>query len=145
MSLSNPRAYHPTFQQDLAIFYHQIFYCPTKHTLLPEINDRYFATCPGLTVKLITKYLPDSEITAKEKLDQQKQRTVVADSTNETPIETKARENTNEIILHQFDPTEKIYSDLTGKFPVQSDRWNNYILVDYRYDIDNILTIPLKI
>ena len=38
----------------------------------------------------------------------------------------------------------KKYSDLTGKFPVQSDRGNNYILVAYHYDANNILTTPLK-
>ena len=38
----------------------------------------------------------------------------------------------------------KKYSDLTGKFPVHSDRGNNYILVAYHYDGNNILTTPLK-
>ena len=38
----------------------------------------------------------------------------------------------------------KKYSDLTGQFPVQSDRVNNYILVAYHYDANNILTTPLK-
>ena len=37
-----------------------------------------------------------------------------------------------------------MYSDLTGQFPVQSDRGNNYILVPYHYDAKNILTTPLK-
>ena len=34
--------------------------------------------------------------------------------------------------------------ELTGQFPVQSDRGNNYILVAYHYDANNILTTPLK-
>ena len=38
----------------------------------------------------------------------------------------------------------KKYSDLTGQFPMQSDRGNNYILVAYHYDANNILTTPLK-
>ena len=38
----------------------------------------------------------------------------------------------------------KNYSDITGKFQVQSDRDNNYILVAYHYDANNILTTPLK-
>ena len=36
------------------------------------------------------------------------------------------------------------YYDLTGNFPVQSDRVNNYILVAYHYCANNILTTPLK-
>ena len=37
-----------------------------------------------------------------------------------------------------------MYSELTGKFPVQSDRGNNYILVAYHYDANNILTTPIN-
>ena len=46
-------------------------------------------------------------------------------------------------MLQIFDPTEKIYSDLTGKFPVQSYRCNNHILVVYHYDAKRFST-PLK-
>ena len=35
-------------------------------------------------------------------------------------------------------------SDLTGKFQVQSERGNNYILVAYHYDANNSSTTPLK-
>ena len=38
----------------------------------------------------------------------------------------------------------KNHYKLTGQFPVQSDRGNNYILVAYHYDAKNILTTPLK-
>ena len=38
----------------------------------------------------------------------------------------------------------KNYSDLTGKFPVQSNRGNSYILVAYQYDGNNIITTLLK-
>ena len=71
---------------------------------------------------------------AKGHLDQQRQRPVAGSAENVTPIATKAGGNTNEILLKIFDPTENIYSDLTGEFIVQSDIWNNYILVAYHYD-----------
>ena len=67
-----------------------------------------------------------------------------AAAVNVTTLSTKPGESTSELLLQIFDPTEKVYSDLTGKFPVQSDRGNNYILVAYHYDANNILTIPLK-
>ena len=72
------REYFPTSQQDLAIFYHHILWCLTKHTLIQEIKDGSFSTCPGLIEKLISKYLPESEITSKGHLDQQKQRPTTA-------------------------------------------------------------------
>ena len=55
-----PRAYFPTSQQDFAIFYHQILYCPTKRTLLQIIKNVFFATWLVLTEKLISNYLPES-------------------------------------------------------------------------------------
>ena len=81
---------------------------------------------------------------AKGRLDQQQQRPEALSDENITPIVTKAGENTNEILLLIFDPTEKIYSDITGKLPVQSEKGNNYILVAYHYDANNISTTPLK-
>ena len=42
MALSHPRTYHPTFQWDLSIFYHQIICYPQKWTLLQEINGGSF-------------------------------------------------------------------------------------------------------
>ena len=74
MAPRHPRAYLPTSQKDLAVFYHQTICCPTKRTLLQEIKDGSFSTWSGLTEKPITKYLPESEITEKGHLYQQKQR-----------------------------------------------------------------------
>ena len=42
------------------------------------------------------------------------------------------------------DGTDKIYSDLTGKFPIQSALGNKYILIVYHYDANAILAEPLK-
>ena len=42
------------------------------------------------------------------------------------------------------DTFTKTYSDLTGKFPIQSSRGNNYILVAYHPDANAILVTPLK-
>ena len=81
---------------------------------------------------------------AKGRLDQQQQRPEALSDENVTPIVTKAGENTNEILLQIFDPTEKIYSGITGKLPMQSEKGNNYILVAYHYDANNISTTPLK-
>jgi hypothetical protein len=38
----------------------------------------------------------------------------------------------------------KSYSDLTGRFPVQSELGNLYVLVLYAYDANAILVEPLK-
>ena len=42
------------------------------------------------------------------------------------------------------EPTGKLYTDLTGRFPVQSSRGNKYILVAYNFDSYSICVKPLK-
>ena len=69
---------------------------------------------------------------------------MAAAAANVTPVCTKEGKNTGEVLLQLFDPTEINYSDLTRKFPVQSDRGNDYILVAYHYNANNILTTSLK-
>jgi hypothetical protein len=43
-----------------------------------------------------------------------------------------------------YPPTDKIYTDLTGKFPVQSTLGNKYILISYCVDANSILAEPIK-
>ena len=42
------------------------------------------------------------------------------------------------------DKVTKAYSDLTGKFPIQSSRGNNYVMVAYHPDSNAILVTALK-
>ena len=51
---------------------------------------------------------------------------------------------TNLFICAIVEATDKIYSDLTGKFPVQSALGNKYILIVYHYNANAILADPLK-
>ena len=46
--------------------------------------------------------------------------------------------------LETFVPTQKAYSDLTGKFVCKSSRGNQYLLIIYDYDSNTILQEPLK-
>ena len=103
-----PHSILPTSQNDLAIFYHQILCFPTKRILLQEIKDGSLSTWPGLTEKLISKYLQESDITAKGHLDQQKQQPAATAAANVTHLSTKPGENTIEVLLQIFDPTGEI-------------------------------------
>ena len=106
MAPRKPVAYHPTSQKDSAISPHKIICYRTKRTLLQAIKDRYFSEWPGLTEKLISKYLPESYITAKGKLDQNKQWQAAEADTNVTPLSIIVGKNTSEVILQIFDPTD---------------------------------------
>ena len=50
----------------------------------------------------------------------------------------------NLFICAVVNATDKIYSDLTSKLPVQSTLGNKYILVVYNYDANAILAEPLR-
>ena len=77
-------------------------------------------------------------------MDHKKQKPAAASAADVTYVATNAGKNASKLLIQLFYPTEKMYSELTGKFPVQSDRGNNYILVDYQYDANDILATPLK-
>ena len=98
----HPRVYNPTFQQGLAIFYHQIICCPTKCTLIQKIKVGAFVTCPEITANFISKYLLESDFTAKGNLAQQNQRPPTVEAANMTPLATKAGDNTSEVLLQNI-------------------------------------------
>ena len=62
-----------------------------------------------------------------------------------TPLENNKRvHETYYAVIATNNTTGKLYADLTGRFPVQSSKGNNYLLVAYHYDSNNILATPLK-
>jgi len=62
------------------------------------------------------------------------------------PTSDSPNQKTNNIFyaIHSFRSTDKAYTDLTGRFPVQSSWGSQYILVCYHYDANAILAQPLK-
>ena len=50
---------------------------------------------------------------------------------NSTQTNEVITERTNVVIPLIFDPTDKIYSDLPGRFPTKSSKGNQYIFVLY--------------
>ena len=47
-------------------------------------------------------------------------------------------------ILDPKQPTSNSFSDLTGRFPIQSNRGANYIFILYDYDSNAIIVQPLR-
>ena len=54
------------------------------------------------------------------------------------------QEATHNIMTFIFEPTNQIFSDLTGRFPVKSSSGNQYIFLLYNYDSNTIHTRPLR-
>ena len=108
---------------------------------------------PGVTVETIQRYLPKSEATTMGHLDQQRkniQSTKVQPNDTETMASPEPLENGQHThamyatTICYNEPTGKLYTDLTGRFPVQSSRGNKYILVVYNFDSNSIHVKPLK-
>jgi hypothetical protein len=47
-------------------------------------------------------------------------------------------------VIDIYDPTDKLYSDLTGRFAVYSEQGNLYVLVIYLHSSNSILVEPMK-
>ena len=57
--------YETKSKQELTLFYHAACFNTTKRTFVDAIKRNAFASCPGLTVDLVNKYLPRTEATIK--------------------------------------------------------------------------------
>jgi hypothetical protein len=133
---------------DLVAFLHAACFSPATSTFLRAIKAGYFATWPGLTPELVTQHLPKSIASVKGHLDQQRKN---VRSTKPTPTKLSSEpsferldQRTNVVFANIFEPTGQIYTDLPGRFPIRSNRGNQYIFVLYDYDSNAILAEPMK-
>ena len=137
----------PQTQQQLVQWLHAAAFSPSPSTFLDAIQRNFFATWPGLTVNIVRRHLTQTDPTVKGHLDQQRQRKRKNPISEEQPTpSTGTRSNTiYAAILDPATHTGRTYSDLTGRFPIQSNRGTNYILVVYEYDSNAIIVRPLRI
>ena len=138
----------PKTQQHLVQWLHTAAFSPSPSTFLDAIQCNFFATWPGLTANIVRCHLTQTDATVKGHLDQQRQRKRKRKhpSPEEQPIpSTGTRSHTiYAAILDPATPTGRTYSDLTGRFPIQSNRGAKYILVVYEYDSNAIIVRPLR-
>ena len=130
-------------------YLHQCAFSPTTRTWIQAAKKGHFKTWPGVTVEAIQQYLPKSEATTLGHLDQQ-QKNIQSTKPREDDQETMhipSRLKTHVLYTTTIcynEPTGKLYTDLTGHFPVQSSRGHKYILVAYNFDSNSIHVKPLK-
>ena len=116
---------------------------PTNNTLLNFLRKNNLSTWPFFTENSIAKFLLDSIPTALGHQDQTQKN---AHSTQQSTYKTQDNKyiNVYAAIEHPDMPTEKIHSDQTGQFTIQSSSRNKYIMVIYAYDTNAILIEPLS-
>ena len=135
----------PKTQQQLVQWLHAAAFSPSPSPFLDAIQRNFFATWPGLTPDIIRRYLPPSDATPKGHLDQQRQCKHKPPSPEEQPIPSSGTcsHTIYATILDPSAPTGRTYSNLTSRFPVQSNHGANYILVVYEYNSNAIIVRPL--
>ena len=141
--------------QYLAKYFHAACFSPTSKTLINAIKINHFVSWPGLTAYLVWNKLPLSIPTAKVNLKQEKQGLQSTKTLSETqnddtsdnlyPSSPTPNDRTHNVVYSAISANEKAYMDLTVRFPYCSSRVNEYFLISYRYNENEIvLVIPLQ-
>ena len=157
-------ALHSATPAELVTFAHASLFSPALSTLQKALERGYLPNFMGLTTKSLRQHPPQSVAMVKGHLDQTrknlrstKQMPPVLmpgldESNNDPPsvtfpISDPGNARTHYCYASVFDPAEatgQIHSDQTGKFIVSSSTGNNYVLVVYDYDSNNILVEPMR-
>jgi hypothetical protein len=147
-------AYHTSSQADHISFLHAAAGYPVPSTWIKAIDRGHYTTWPGLSSSAVRKHLPKSLATVQGHLNQSRQNLrstkpnpkLIADPApiSDPTIPASPHERTHHVFAAVHDVTGQIYTDLTGRFPVQSSRGYKYILVLYDYDSNAILTEPMR-
>ena len=137
-------------KNDLIQYHHAACFSPTKKTFLEAIKRNHLQSFPGLTAEAVRKHLIDTVHTAKGHLNQeasglQSTKTPVLsqeensfDKEDFYPNPSTSNIKTKDVIYSIMNTTDKAFLDLTGRFPHCSSRGNQYILVGYHHDANNI-------
>jgi hypothetical protein len=114
--------------------------------MLQAVKDGHLITWPGLTEDTINKHLKLTPATAMVHMNQQRQN---IRSTSKEPIERQPTPDTDlvtktHLVYDVIVDQGQLYTDLMGKFPVQSNKGNSYDMVCYIYDCNYVKVIPMK-
>ena len=131
-------------KKDLVQFYHAAMFSRVKATFIKAIRNSNFQSWPGLTTKMLAKFLAPTLATHFGHLNQERQNLQSTQQSNNFdafPTSDEPNITTNEIIsnITPYRVTNKAYNDLPGKFPFSSSRGSQYFLVIYHYDSNAIL------
>jgi hypothetical protein len=155
---------HPA---DLVAFHHTSLFSPSISTLEKALDKEYLPPLPGLTKTLLKKYRPDLEATTMGHLDNKRkniqstkpapnddwtligkkgkpQREQAPDTADQDAFPNQDTNKSHHCYLATTEPRNLVFSDQTGRFPIPSSAGNNYLLIAYDYDSNNILLRPIK-
>jgi hypothetical protein len=138
---------------ELAQYLHGCAFSPVISTFQDCINKGNFITWPGIDNLNFKKLIKTTEATLKGHMDQERKILQTTKLTSPPSKQTNLdafpeQEKTKSLhcyyMIFNLATETKTYTDLTGRFPHQSSRGNNYIFVAYNYDGNAILAHPMK-
>ena len=122
---------------------------PPKDTWIKAIKNGHYITWPGVTAEVVSKHFPESMETQKGHMKKQRQnvrstkKKVVAEKITEYEELTRSTSKHN-ILVKIINADETVYTDQTGRFPVQSSRGNTSLMVYFDVDANYIDAEPLQ-
>ena len=126
---------------DFVAYAHTSFNSPPNSTFSHALKCGYLRTYPHLTYDMFQKNMPQSIATAKGHLDQSrknhrstKHRTIIPPpaTTADVPLDsTDVSAHAALIMVIPVKSQDTNYTDLKGKFPVESFMRNNYVMLSY--------------
>jgi hypothetical protein len=139
---------------NIVAFTHAAFFSPALSTLEQALAKNYITNIPGFTLAALKKYPPQSSAMIKGHMDQTR-KNIRSTKTNyeesdETddlfPIQLTSDDMATNHYCYAsiFEPTGKMYADLTGTICYPSSNGNNTVVVLYDYDSNAILAEPIK-
>ena len=143
---------------DLITYLHLASWSPTIDTWTKAIDNGYFTTFPGLDSATVRKHLPKSISTTKGHMRKIKKnirsthtpsspttQTIPEMTAEDYPTGTNAQTNLVTCkVVNIEEPTGKVATDQTGRFPTRSSLGNLYVMVAYVRDANAIIAKPLK-
>ena len=140
-------AYKTTTEAEHMQHLHAAAFSPVPATWIKAIQKGFFTSWPGLTAKVVAKYLPESIAISKGYLDQT-QKNIRSNQPKEPEIIEPKGEQLNHPthqIIASIELVGRVYTDQTGRFPVTSSSGHKYICILYAYNANAILAEPIKI
>ena len=146
------RAYNLPSTPALIEFLHAAAGYPVKSTWLAAIKNGNYASWPGLTYELASRYCPDPDCIYKGHMAQTRQHVrstkpqplpQAPTTTPPPPLAPPPALTTNEVYLTEI-PASTLFTDDTGRFPVRARSGNQYIMVAYHQDANAILVQPFQ-
>ena len=140
---------------ELIKFYYATMGYPVISTWTQAIDKGYFRGWRGLTSDRVRRFIKPNEQCEQGHMDQR--RTGIRSTksshavpppdivdTMEEPEQAPQNDKTNMVFMTIAEAEGQLFTDQTGRFPVTSNRGNNYIVLFYVVDANFIKSYPIK-